>query len=83
MGCDFVFMAAVSCVGTMPPPIARSASIAATPMHSRSQAEITTPSVPMATPKFNPHNVTAATPGLRSARKGETLMSINGSPVAV
>jgi len=69
----------------MAPPPARTA-VAATPVHSRSQPSVlSTPlagsSAVMATPKFNPRDVTAQTPGLRTARKGEAVMSINGSPI--
>jgi len=76
--------------GTMQPPIPRTAAVAATPLQTRVQAnEMATPSltnvpsIPMATPKFDPRNVTASTPGLRTAQKGETVMSVNGSPIAI
>jgi hypothetical protein len=49
--------------------------VAATPRASRSQ-------LPMATPKFDPANMTAETPGLRSMKDGEVMMSVNGSPIA-
>jgi len=74
----------------MAPPLPRATSVAATPRQARTQnAGMETPahsSGPsagvLATPKFDPRNVTCATPGLRTARKGETLMSVNGSPIA-
>ena len=50
--------------------------VAATPRATRSQA-------PMATPKFDPKNVTAETPGLRGMKDGEVFMSVNGSPIAL
>lgn len=62
----------------MEPPSSMSASsvVAATPRATRSQ-------IPLATPKFDPKKVTAETPGLRSLKDGEVMMSVNGSPVAM
>jgi hypothetical protein len=75
----------------MAPPVARAAPVAATPLQARKPgAGLETPAQSssgpgagvLATPKFDPRHVTSATPGLRTARKGETVMSVNGSPIA-
>ena len=73
----------------MAPPMPRGAAVAATPRQARKQGEgLETPAASglqavLATPKFDPRNVTSAAPGLRTARKGETVMSVNGSPIAM
>ncbi len=72
----------------MAPPVVRQL-VSMTPLQARSNSSAATPAfsqippVCMATPKFDPNNICAATPGLRVARQGEAVMSVNGSPIAL
>lgn len=70
----------------MQPP--RPLAPAATPHQSRVHSVAATPApvgaaAVCATPKFDPRQITAATPGLRDLRAGEVVMSLNGSPIAL